>query len=144
MNPGTIRIVFVLFLIAHGWVHMSLAQVPVPQPGALRTPYMPAWWRDAVDPAWPASRLGLAPQFTRTLGWVLWLLVVTGYTLAGASLLLAPGQSALWQAFTTGASVLSLALLALYWHPWLPVGVLIDLALLAAVFLRWPVVQFSQ
>ena len=33
---------------------------------------------------------------------------------------------------------LSLVLLALYWHPWLPVGVLIDLLLLSAVFLRWP------
>ena len=144
MNPETLRIVLVLFLVAHGWVHMSLAQVPVPEPGALRTPFLPAWWREAVDPAWPASKLGLSPQVSRTLGWALWVLVVAGYTLAGAALLLAPAQTAIWQGFAAGASVLSLALLALYWHPGLPVGVLIDLALLAAVFIRWPVIQFTH
>jgi hypothetical protein len=144
MNPTTFRILFVLFLVAHGWIHMSLAQVPVPQPGALRTPFMPAWWRNAVDPAWPASRLGLPHDMVRTLGWVLWLMVVAGYCLGGAVLLFAPAQTAVWQSLVGGASVLSLVLLGLYWHPWLPVGVLIDLALLAGIFLKWPVMQFGQ
>jgi hypothetical protein len=143
MNPATLRILFILFLAAHGWIHMSLAQVPVPQPGALRTPFFPAWWRDSVDPAWPASKLGLPSQVSRTLGWVLWVLVTGGFVLAAAALLFAPGQPALWQGFTAGASLLSIVLLALYWHPWLPVGVLIDLALLAVIYLRWPVIQFS-
>lgn len=144
MNSTTLRIVFVLFLLAHGWIHMSLAQVPVPQPGALRTPFMPAWWRSAVDPQWPISRLGVSPEVTRTLGWILWVLLVAGYTLAGITLFFAPVQTALWQGATVGASILSLILLALYWHPWLPIGVLIDLALLAAIFLRWPALQFSS
>jgi len=144
MNPTTLRVLFVIFLLAHGWVHMSLAQVPVPQPGALRTPFMPAWWREALDPAWPASKLGLPPQVTRTLGWVLWVLVAAGYTLAGAALLFAPGQASIWQGLAAAASVLSLVLLALYWHPWLPIGVLIDLALLAAIFLRFPAIQFAR
>lgn len=143
MNPTTLRILFVLFLLAHGYIHMSLASVPVPQPGALRTPFFPSWWREATDPQWPASRLGVPLATARTLGWVLWLLVTALYTFAALALLFVPGQAGLWQGFTIGASILSLALLALYWHPWLPVGVLLDMALLAAIFLRWSPIQFS-
>lgn len=142
MNPTLLRILFVLFILAHGWIHMSLAQVPVPQPGALRTPFFPSWWRDAVDPAWPVSKLDLSPELTRTLGWVLWGAVTALYVLAAAALLFFPHSSSVWQGLMIGASVASLALLGLYWHPWLPVGILIDLALIASVLLRWPVFQF--
>lgn len=72
MNTTLIRILFSLFLMAHGLLHMSLATVPVPEPSGLRTPFFPAWWREALDPKWPASRLGLPPQVVRTLGWLRW------------------------------------------------------------------------
>lgn len=68
MNPGTIRILLIFFLAAHGYIHMSLSQVPVPQAGALHTPYMPSWWRADVDSTWPVTKLGLSPAVTRTLG----------------------------------------------------------------------------
>ena len=138
MSSQIVRILFAIFLLAHGWVHMSLTQVPIPKPGALRTPFFPAWWRRGVDPAWPAYKLGLSEKAVQTLGWVLWLLVVAAYSLAAALYLLMPSYAGLWQGFTAAGSLLSLVLLALYWHPWLPVGVLIDLLLLSAVFLRWP------
>lgn len=143
MNPGILRIVFILFMLAHGWMHASLARVPVPQPGALHTPFMPAWWRGDVDATWPASRLGIPPQVVRTLGWVLWLVVGALYTLAALALLAAPAQAGLWQGLTVAGSLLSLALLGLYWHPWYPVGVLIDVALLAAIWLQAPMLRFE-
>lgn len=144
MNPTTVRILFALFILAHGWVHMSLAQVPVPQPGALRTPSFPAWWRSGVDPSWPASRFGFSSETTRTLGWVLWLVVVILYTLGTVALVFFPAVTAVWQGLAVGASAFSLVLLGLYWHPWLPVGVIIDLALLAGVLFRLPILQFGQ
>ena len=144
MSPATLRILFILFLAAHGYIHMSLAQVPVPQPGALHTPFLPSWWRADVDSTWPAVKLGLSPSATRTLGWALWLLTTAGFVLAAAALLFAPAQPAFWQGLTAGASVLSLVLLVLYWHPWYPVGVLLSLALLAGVVMKWPVLQFAR
>lgn len=141
MNPTTLRIAFVLFLIAHGWIHASLSQAPLPQPGGLHTPFLPAWWRDAVDPSWPISRMGVPAKTAQTAGWLLWLATTAGFALAGLALLL-PGQAGLWQGLAAGAALLSLALLGLYWHPWLPVGVLIDLALLAGILLRWPGLRF--
>lgn len=144
MNPNTLRIVIALFLIAHAWIHVGLAQVPLPQPNGLRTPFFPSWWRDAVDTTWPVSKLGLAPQAARPLGWGLWMLVTVGYVAAGLALLLTPGQTVLWQSLAAGASGLSLLLLALYWHAWYPVGVLIDLGLLAAIYLRYPSFLFNN
>lgn len=144
MNPGTIRILFALFLIAHGWIHMGLAQVPLPEPGGIRTPYLPSWWRDATNPTWPAIKMGLPPQAVRTLGWALWVLIFGSFAAAGAALLLAPAQAGVWQSLTILGSAASLLLLGLYWHPWLPIGVLIDLALLAAIFLRSPLIQFGR
>jgi hypothetical protein len=144
MNTTTLRILIAVFLLAHGWVHMSLAQVPVPQPGALRTPFFPAWWRNAVDASWPVSKLGLSAELSIKIGWVLWVGVVALYSLACAVLVFWPASSMLWQGTMVGASALSLLLLAFYWHPWLPVGVLIDLGLIAAVCLRWPIFQSVQ
>jgi hypothetical protein len=143
MSPITARILFAIFLLAHGWIHMSLAQVPPPEPGKLRTPFFPSWWRDSVDTGWPVSRLGLAPATVRTVGWLLWVVTVALYTLAALALLFAPGSAGLWQGLTVGGSVASLVLLALYWHPWLPAGVLIDLVLIAGVLLRWPWMRFG-
>ena len=143
MSATTLRILFCLFLVAHGWVHMSLAQVPVPQPGALRTPFFPAWWRAAVDPAWPASRLGMPANLTQTMGWVLWLVVTVGFAIAGLGLLGLPGVNAIWPAAAVGSSVVSILLLALYWHPWFVMGPTLDLIILAAIYFHWPVALFQ-
>lgn len=144
MNPNTARILFAIFLLAHAWIHMGLAQVPVPQPGALHTPFLPAWWRNASDSTWPAMRLGMPAQVAQTTGWLMWLVVVVLYGIAALALLFLPLQAGLWQGFTAAASVLSLALLALFWHPWYPVGVLIDLALLAGIALHVPFLRFAH
>lgn len=75
---------------------------------------------------------------------MLWLLTTAGFVLAAAALLFVPSQPALWQGLTAASSVLSLVLLALYWHPWYPVGVLISLGLLAGVIMKWPLLQFAR
>lgn len=137
MSPSTLRILFALFLIAHGAITMSLATVPVPAPGALRTPYMPAWWRADTDSDWPASRQGLSPSLVRTAGWVLWLAVLVLFAAAGIGLLGLPGLNIFWQPLVTAGAVVSLILLVLYWHPWLVLGVLINAVLLAGGLSGW-------
>ncbi len=137
MNPTLLRIGFALFLIAHGYIHMSLSTVPLPQPGGLHTPYWPAWWREATDPSWPASRLGLSPELVRTAGWALWAVVVGVYSLAGLGLLGVPGLHAVWQPLAVGASLVSLLLLGLYWHPWLVMGVVLDALIVLGAYLGW-------
>jgi hypothetical protein len=137
MNPSTLRILFAVFLFAHGLMTMSLATVPVPAPGAMHTPYFPAWWRANVDDTWPAMRMGLNPSLVRTAGWLLWLAILVLFAAAGAGLLGLPGLAGFWQSLALTAAVISLVLLVFYWHPWLVVGVLLNIGIAAGVYLGW-------
>ena len=134
----SIRILIAIFLIAHGFIHASLSWVPTPQPGQMRTPFFPAWWRADVDRQWPAAKLGMPDAEVRTVGWMLWLIATAACVVAGLALVFVPGASQVWMAAGAVSAIASLILLAGYWHPWLPVGVLIDLLILASLALRIP------
>lgn len=143
MSP-LIRILLVVFILAHGYIHVSLAWVPVSQPGAVRTPFFPSWWRADVDPAWPASHLGLPAEAVRAMGYILWLAVAATVTLSSFGLIGFPGLKLVWPVLLAISSFLSIALIGLYWHPWLPVGILIDLAFLAGILLKVPPALFVK
>ena len=55
---------------------------------------------------------------------------------AGLGLLGVPLLSGLWQPMAAASALTSLVMLGLYWHPWLVVSALLDVAVLAA--LVWP------
>jgi hypothetical protein len=137
MSPATVRTFFAIFLIAHGLMTMSLSTVPVPALGALHTPYFPAWWRDNVDNTWPASRLGIPVGIIRIVGSSLWMAVLVCFAAAGAGLLGLPGLNSLWQIFAAAGAFNSLILLALYWHPWLFIGLLLNISILVSIFAGW-------
>jgi hypothetical protein len=139
-----LRIFIVVLLAAHGLVHASLSWVPLPAATGPHTPFWPSWWRDAVDPAWPISRLGLEAPAIRALGWALWLAVLLGFAAAGLGLLGVPALSGAWHILAAVSAGLSLFQLVLYWHPWLVVGALLDLAILGAVvWPRWPALELG-
>ncbi len=142
MPVSTLRIMIAIFLIAHGWIHFSLTTVPVPAPGALRTPFFPTWKRPDIDPLWPAARLKLPSNTIRVLGSTLWVSTVIGFCLAGLALLAFPGITLLWQITAGFGAATSLILLGLFWHPWLPIGILIDLVVIAGLILRFPATLF--
>lgn len=144
MSATTVRIVIAIFLIAHGLMHASLASAPLPQPGGLKTPFWPSWWRDNTDPSWPASKLGLPQGVVRSAGWVLWLAALVAFVVAGLGILGVPGLNTLVPVAAAAGALLGLVVLVLYWHLWESAAILINLAILAGVFLRWPVLQASQ
>lgn len=138
MPTSTLKIIIAIFLVAHAFIHISLSWAPIPQPGAMRTPFFPSWKRSNVDPKWPVSKLGLPENVVRTAGWLLVLVVTAGFVLAALGLLGVPGLITLWIPLVTGASIVSIILTALYWHPWLPVGILLDAVMLAAIYFHYP------
>jgi hypothetical protein len=143
MPASTIKIIFALFLLAHGFIHASLSWVPVPKPGAMQSPFLPSWTRKDVSPTWPISRLGLSESSVRTIGWILWLLVTVLFVLAGLGLFGVPGLAALWQTLATLGAILSLVLVALYWHPWYPAAPILDLLILAVITFKFPHALFE-
>jgi len=140
--PTAVRILIALFLIAHGLVHMIMATIPVNETSGARDPYFPSWWRSNTDPAWPASRLGLSPNIVRTAGYILWMAALVLFLAAGLGLLGVPGLRAIWVSLAAIASVVSLVMAALFWNPNYVGVLLINLAILAVLYLRWPAVLF--
>jgi hypothetical protein len=143
MNTNLIRILIAVFLVAHAYIHVSLTYVPLPNPDGPHTPFWPSWWREAVDPAWPASKLGLPNGLERGLGSALWLLTAAGFTLMGLCLLFFPGLDQVWKAAAMLGAGSSLLLFVFYFHPWLVIGIAIDLAVLAGLWQQWPKFLFA-
>lgn len=130
-----LRTYFGLFLIAHAVAHAGLAAAPTPgdpdpKPGAFFT---------GVTRSWLFQKFGLDPGYVRLVGIILVALSTLGFVLSGMGTLGVPGLSEIWQAAAGFSAAVSLILLILFWHPWLVVGVLIDIGLVVLTCLNsWP------
>jgi hypothetical protein len=121
-------IIFGLFLAAHGLIHLAYVAPVPPDP---KYPFN-------LHKSWLITSLGMNEPTVYTLGMVLSILTVVGFALAGLAAvgLIVPRDW--WGVLTLLSALLSLLLLGLFWHPWLVLGVVIDLALILAwVGLDW-------
>ena len=74
----------------------------------------------------------------RPVGAVLCLVTVVALVAAGLSVLDFLVPQAWWRPLTLASMTVSLLFLLLYWHPWLVVGVFLNVVILAAlVWARW-------
>ena len=120
-----------IFLLAHGLIHASFIS---PRPPA--TAGGPEWPFE-LSRSWLLSPLGLDGDLSRVLGLVLLVVTVVTFSIAAASAAGLAGQTLFAPAVGAGA-VASLALLVLFFHPWLVLGIAIDAVLLWAAFVaRW-------
>ncbi|CAM5480567.1 hypothetical protein GCM10010329_29690 [Streptomyces spiroverticillatus] len=113
----TSTVLVAAFLFAHGLIHL------------------PMWWVSAdasapFDPrhSWAWKRSGTASVVLATATAVL-------YVVAGAAL---AAQAGAWSAVAVAAGVTGLVLKAVWFHPWLSFGVLLDAGVVAAAALHWP------
>ena len=124
-----------IFVIAHGLVHAILAVAPNPadpnaKPGAFFT---------ATERSWLLPQLGLNAETIQWVGIILVVLSTLGFILSGLGIFGVAGLSAIWRTVSVLSAGVSLLLLIIFWHPWLPVGVLIDIGTLGALLvLNWP------
>lgn len=111
------------FLLAHAAIHVGFI---APAPAATADGQA---WPFATDRAWPATRLGVDHSLLRWLVVALVAVTIAGYALAALTAIeVLP--TAIWPAAIAIGSVASLGLLAACFHPWLVLGVVIDVALL--------------
>lgn len=124
-----------IFIIAHGLVHSILGVAPDPadpnaKPGAFFT---------SVDRSWLLPQLGLSASAVQWIGIALVVLSTLGFVLTGLGVFGVAGLSVVWRTVAIISAGISLVLLITFWHPWLPVGVLIDIGtLVALIVLKWP------
>ena len=125
-----VNLLVAAFLVAHAAIHFAFV-----------TPRPPA---TAGGPAWPfdlehsaiLSPLGMASDLTRPIGVALMATTVFAFALAALGALgVAPRE--LFAGTVVVGAIASIALLGLFFHPWLVLGIAID------VFLVWAVTSAS-
>jgi hypothetical protein len=130
-----LRIIFGIFIIAHGLVHSGLAAAPVPNDPASK----PGTFFAAPTRSRLLSRMGMGDVSIRMVGLTLVGLATLIFLLAGMGILGVSGLQVIWQTLAIVAAALSLLLLGLFWHSWLVVGVVIDLGILvSSLWGLWP------
>jgi hypothetical protein len=126
-----VKFLLAAFLAAHGLIHASYL-APAPP----RTADGPEW---PFEPArsWLVTGLGLDPGLARPLALALAVAIVVLLVGAGAATVgwLPVGW---WPGLVVSGAACSMLMLALFFHPWLLLGIVIDLVLLwAALIAGW-------
>jgi hypothetical protein len=123
------KLILAAFLLAHGAIHASyLSPRPPVTAGGPQWPF-------ELRRSWVLSPLGVDPEVTRLIGVALVAASVAGFALAALTTLGA--APALWSPAVVLGVVASVALLVLYFHPWLAIGLAIDGILLWAALAGW-------
>ncbi len=120
-----------IFVLLHGLVHLGLAAAP--DPGDKASP--PGSFFAAASRSWLLRRLGVDAATTRLTGWLLVAASCLGFLAAGLGMLGVPILQNGWQMLALFTSAVSLGLLIVFWHPWLVLGILIDLGIIVGIFL---------
>jgi hypothetical protein len=117
------------FLVLHGLLHL-VVWLPKPDPDAEKPPpFHP-------DHSTVLTAVAAPQATTHRVSIALAVAATVGYVMAG--LVLAFGAS--WAAVAlTIAAGLGLLLKGLFFHPWLSVGVLLDILVLSSALVGWPV-----
>jgi hypothetical protein len=134
-EKSMLKTILGIFLIGHGIAHAGLASAPDPSesdsaPGAFFT---------QKERSRLFQYLDLDPILVQRVGIVLVVISVLGFILVGMGVLGVPGLEMIWQGLALISAAASLILLILFWHPWIILGVVIDIGLFLLVVLNsWP------
>jgi hypothetical protein len=126
-----------IVLVAHGLITtmIGFGSMTNPNPAAMPAPSWLGWWPGTLGRSWvlDAFDLGSGPA---VIGGLLWL--AAGLSLAGAGLgwLGVSAVSAQWQLLALVGAVLGLVALALYFHPFYVVAIVIDVVIVVSVWGR--------
>jgi hypothetical protein len=120
------RVVVAAFLIAHGLIHLAIYATPA-------NPDKPA----PFDPrhSWVADRPGTTATLLRSGSTALACAVAAAYSTAGWMVAFHVGP---WASVAGLAALLGLVLKGLWFHPWLTLGVALDIAVAVAAVVGWP------
>ena len=127
--------ILAIFFIAHGLVHAGLAAAPIPndpnpKPGDFFT---------AAVRSWLLPKLGFQVAAIRWVGIGLVVLATIAFISTGLGIFGVQGLNSIWRTTAVAGAGGSLLLLLVFWHPWLIVGVTLDIVILISLlWLDWP------
>ena len=123
------------FLVGHGLIHLMFA---VPQKAVQPATAGGPQWAFGMDRSWLLSPMGATTGALHGLGMTLTMVTLIGFALAALATIPLLLPAALWPALIMISSVASLLLMAVFFHPYLFIGVAIDVVLIwVAVAAVW-------
>jgi hypothetical protein len=117
------------FLLAHALVHVAFLG-PRPPATAGGPP-----WPFELGHSWILDSFGVRAERARLVGAAFVLVTLAGFAIASLAAF-SIGPPGLWIGGVVAGSVASLAVLVTYFHPWLLLGVVIDLGLIWIVLIH--------
>jgi len=120
-----VRLVFAGFLLAHALMHVAfIAPSPPATAGGPEWPF-------STSGSWLFTRLGIGRETTRLIAFVLVATTIAGFLLAVLSVI-GVLPAAIWAPGIAIGAASSMGVLIGFFHPWLALGVGIDLILVWA------------
>jgi hypothetical protein len=123
-----VRLALAGFLLAHALIHIAFVSPAPPATAGGPT------WPFSSSESWLLTRLRVGPETARLVALGLVATTIVGFSLAGVSVigLLPVG---IWAPGIAIGAVSSVGLLVAFFHPWLALGIGIDLVLIWAVLI---------
>jgi hypothetical protein len=120
------QIAAVVFLVCHGIVHAAVWSTPKQTSNA--APFDPTH-------SWALAAAHVAPAPSRTASRVLARVAAVLFVAAGVALAV---DAQAWTLFAIAGATIGVVLKALWFNPWLSLGVALDVAVVAAATAGWP------
>ncbi len=127
-----LRTIAAIVFIAHAIAHAGLAAAPIPSEPASK----PGAFFTSLSRSWLLSSLNLSEKTVRAVGISMVALSVVGFLLAGFGALKVPFLLSAWPQIAMVSAVISLVLLVAFWHPWIVLGLILDVAILVVLLVR--------
>jgi hypothetical protein len=121
-------------VVAHGLITtmIGFGGVTRPDAPAMALPGWFGWWPGPFGRSWLIDTLNLGSGATM-IGSGLWLVAGLALVASGLGWLGVPGLAGMWQPLACGGAVAGLVALALFFHPFYLVAVLINVAIVVLV-----------
>jgi hypothetical protein len=131
------HVVVGIVLVAHGLITtmIGFGSMSTPTSAVMPTPSWLGWWPGTLGRSWAFDvlNIGSGPALIGGLLWLAAGLALVGAGLGGLGVSVVSNQ---WQMLALVGAVLGLAALALYFHPFYVVAIVIDVVILVAVWGR--------
>jgi hypothetical protein len=122
-----VNVLLAAFLVAHGLVHTFYFTPPPP-----RTADGPEWPFE-MQRSWLVTSAGFDPAIARVAGTALIIVTIALLVLAALATVGWVVPTAWWPVAALAGAVASAAVLLVFFHPWIVLGLVIDLAIAWAV-----------
>jgi hypothetical protein len=132
-----VRTLTAIVFIGHAIAHAGLAAAPIPSEPSSK----PGLFFASPTRSWLLSRLNLSERAVRAFGLGLVALSVIGFLLAGLGALKIPFLLFAWPQIAIVSAVISLITLVAFWHPWIILGLILDVAILVILLIRPDLVE---